>query len=220
MQLTLEGLLAARGRAGQDTPPGPGLVVVLVPGIFETAGFMEPLARTVRAHGYQTRVVRTLGLNHGPIPQMADRLAAYLDQLGAQRVAVVGHSKGGLLAKHVMVESGSVERIHGLVAVNTPFGGSPYARWIPVRALREFAPEDPVLLTLEANLAANSRITSVWASFDPHIPVGCELAGARNVEIDVPGHFNLLRSQELLDVVLSALGDLEARAAPPARPPR
>lgn len=210
LRLSVEGFLAVRNE-DQDAPPGPGLVVVLVPGIYETASFMEPLARAIRAHGYQTRLVRTLGLNHGPVPEMARRLAGYLRRLGAQRVAVVGHSKGGLIGKYVMVAADPPVPLDGLVAINTPFGGSPYARWVPFRALRAFAPGAPVLRTLAANWAANSRITSVWSTFDPHIPVGCELAGARNVEIDVPGHFNLLRSRELLDVVLASLADIDAR---------
>ncbi len=44
---------------------------------------------------------------------------------------------------------------------------------------------------------------STW--FDPHIPDGSDLPGARNVRLATPGHFRALRDPELLPLVLAEL---------------
>jgi hypothetical protein len=87
-------------------------------------------------------------------------------------------------------------------AVAAPFGGSRYARLFPARSVRAFAPSDPDLLELARRREVNDRIVSVYASFDPHIPEGSELAGARkNVRLDTGGHFRILADPRVLDEI-------------------
>jgi hypothetical protein len=38
----------------------------------------------------------------------------------------------------------------------------------------------------------NRRIVSVFGEFDPHIPGGSFLAGAKNVRLETGGHFRVL----------------------------
>jgi len=86
-----------------------------------------------------------------------------------------------------------------MVAISTPFRGSRYARWMPVRGLRALAPTHPSILALARHLDADSRIVSVYARFDPHIPEGSELAGAlRNVRLDTGGHFRVLADPRVI----------------------
>ena len=99
-----------------------------------------------------------------------------------------------------------------MVAINTPFAGSVYARWVPIAAVRAFAPTDTVLLALAAERDVNTRITSVYSRYDPHIPAGSVLAGARNIELATPGHFRVLADPALPEVLVTALG------APPGVP--
>lgn len=53
----------------------------------------------------------------------------------------------------------------------------------------------------------NSRIVSIFAAFDPHIPEGSHLEGATNVRLPIAGHFRVLASSELRDVLRDALGE-------------
>jgi hypothetical protein len=46
-----------------------------------------------------------------------------------------------------------------------------------------------------------SRVVSIWGWYDPHIPEGCFLAGARNIEVPVGGHFRILGSPTVLALV-------------------
>ena len=96
-------------------------------------------------------------------------------------VAIVAHSKGGLVGKHVMAPK--IGR-HG--AVGRPAGGHRLA----VQRLGDGPPRAesgsarlsgrrPGHRALAAERAVNERITSIYPSFDPHIPEGSALEGAQ-----------------------------------------
>ena len=86
-----------------------------------------------------------------------------------------------------------------MVAVATPFGGSRYARMLPVRSLRAFSPSDPSIMQIARQVDVNRRIVSIYAAFDPHIPEGSELSGAmKNVRLDSGGHFRVLADPRVL----------------------
>jgi triacylglycerol lipase len=120
-------------------------------------------------------------------------------------VVIVAHSKGGLIAKHMMVTDDVDGRIDSLIAINTPFGGSALADWAPVRTLRAFSPRDETVMTLAANRAANARITSIYSRLDPLIPDGSDLDGATNIRLSMVGHFRPLGSAALLTEIERAI---------------
>lgn len=198
-----EGLLR-RGTAEAYLRPEPRVPpdVVLVPGVYESWQFLRPLAQLLHREGHAVHVLPTLGYNRLPVPGAAALLGEYLGTHDLRDVVVVAHSKGGLIGKLAMVEHDPDGRIRGMVAVNTPFAGSVYARWIPLRAVRAFVPTDATLVALAADLEANTRITSVYSCWDPHIPGGSILEGAVNIEVPTPGHFRVLADPGLAAVVL------------------
>ena len=98
-------------------------------------------------------------------------------------------------------------RVCAMVAISTPFGGSRYARYLLIPTLRAFSSADPALMALGADIRANSRIVSIFGQFDPHIPEGSELVGARNVRIDTGGHFRILGEPATIKTVLIAVAD-------------
>jgi len=185
--------------------------VLLLPGVWETWRFLEPLARGLFAGGHPVHVVAPFGLNRGSIPDMADLAAAQLRDADLRGVVLVAHSKGGLIGKSVMGRADVGDRVLGMVAINTPFSGSPYARLLPVRSIRAFLPDDEVLTALAAQRADHGRIVSVATCFDPHIPTGSELPGARNVRLATPGHFRSLADPALLPLLERELDRLAAR---------
>jgi hypothetical protein len=179
--------------------------VVLIPGVYESWRFMRPLAVRLHRQRLSVHVVRRLGFNVAAIPDMARLVAAHLVQHDLDAVVIVAHSKGGLIGKYAMVHLDPEHRIRAMVAVNTPFAGSVRARWIPLAAVRAFAPADAILAALSVDEEVNARITSVSSRFDPHIPGGSELAGATNIELETPGHFRALRDPQLVPIIRAAL---------------
>ncbi|MEB7503722.1 alpha/beta hydrolase [Arthrobacter koreensis] len=178
--------------------------VVLIPGVYEDWQLLRPLAAALAAEGHPVHTVKTLGYNRGRIDEMARRVESYLVSAGLEDAAIVAHSKGGLIGKQVLLGAEG-NRIRRMVAVNTPFSGSPYARYFLIPSIRAFSPRNALLRSLQASLEANTRITSVYAAFDPHIPGGSGLDGARNIQLESMGHFRPLGDPELHRLVVREL---------------
>jgi hypothetical protein len=190
--------------------------VLLLPGVYESWRFLEPIVRALHGHGHPVHVVARFGLNRGSITDMTELAATALVGQGLEDVVAVAHSKGGLIGKSLMGRADVGARLLGMVAVNTPFSGSPYARWLPLRSVRDLLPDDEVIAALDAQRADNARIVSVATGFDPHVPTGSRLPGARNVRLATPGHFRSLADPELGPLLLR---ELERFAARRCRPP-
>ena len=185
-------------------PPAPGAgvkaPVLLIPGVFETWHYLEALGERLAAEGHAVHYLERLGLNREPIGETAALVQEHLDELDLRDVVVVGHSKGGLIGKHMLTVDDRDERIARLIAINTPFPGSPLARYA-VSAWREFAPDRPVIRTLAQATEVNARIVSIYSAFDQYIPGSSRLEGATNVELPLVGHFRVLEDPLLLDEV-------------------
>src|SRR5471032_194838 len=76
--------------------------VVILPGIYESWHYLRPIAERLSADGHPVHVIPTLGLNRAPIPATAALVHAQLVDRGLTGEAIVAHSKGGLVGKHVM----------------------------------------------------------------------------------------------------------------------
>lgn len=199
------------GGPGGATPE-PRAPVLLLPGIYETWEFLQPVATALARAGHPVHAVPDLRLNVRPVPEQADVVVEHLDRTGLTGVVLVAHSKGGLIGKRVML-SGAGDRVLGMVAIATPFGGSRWARYMLSRPLRSFDPRDPVLLALAGELLVNECITAVYPRFDPHIPETGRLEGARNIELPLSGHFRPLGHRLLVDTVVREVARVEAERA-------
>lgn len=189
--------------------------VLVIPGVYERWQFMLPLIRELHGRGHPVHVVAALRDNRASVPDAARVVSAYLASRDLRSVVIVAHSKGGLIGKHVMGFGEASARVRQMVAIATPFGGSRYARFMLGRTLRSFSPRDRTLALLSGSLGANARIVSVFARFDPHIPEGSALAGARNVRVETSGHFSVLRHREVRAEVLRVAA-MDVREPPPS----
>jgi len=194
--------ITGRG-APDDLARGSGVPILILPGIYETWRFVEPLARALHDRGHPVHVVTELGGNLRPVAESAERVGRLLEARALEDVVVVAHSKGGLIGKHLMAFHPAGARVRAMVAVATPFGGSRYSRLMPTPSLRAFRSGDATMRALAASAAVNARIVSVYGLFDPHIPEGSELAGAKNVRLSTGGHFRVLADPRVIAEVVS-----------------
>ena len=197
------------GAAGR--PP-----IVLLPGVLERWHFMSVIAERLHRAGYPVHVVRSLGINRRGAPQQAEHVGAFLAERDLRDAIVVAHSKGGLIGKFAMLHREVGERIAGMVAVATPFNGSPYARFFLDPSIREFSPTNRVIRSLAVEREVNARIVSIWPAFDQHIPTTSWLPGARaNIELPGTGHFRILSSRAVVDAVLRHVEAIASGAEAP-----
>jgi pimeloyl-ACP methyl ester carboxylesterase len=181
--------------------------VVMLPGIFETWRFLRPLATHIHERGHPVHVVTALERNLMAIADAATIVADHLDRHDLTDVTIVAHSKGGLVAKFLMGMPGAGDRIRRTIAVCTPFAGSTLARYVPFPSVRDLQPTNADLLQLAEARDVNERIVAISGWFDPHIPNAGPLEGARNISLKTSGHFRILASRELLDLVDGLLAE-------------
>lgn len=179
-------------RTGDRTP------LVVVPGVYETWRFMQPLIEDAHRRGHPVHVVEPLRRNARPVVEAAGQVSDYLRAHELDDVVIVAHSKGGLIGKQVMLGT-ERDRVRAMLAIATPFGGSRYARVMLARTLRSFSPRDATIVALSREAAVNTRIVSIYPAFDPHIPEGSELPGATNIGVETGGHFRILAHPRVRD---------------------
>jgi pimeloyl-ACP methyl ester carboxylesterase len=200
----------ARAIAGRTAPDafrsGTATPIVVIPGVYETWRFLQPLIRAMHERGHPVFVVDALNWNDRPVIEAADLVSAFLAEHDLRGVVLVSHSKGGLIGKYVMSSGHEASRVRSMLAVAAPFGGSFYAQFMLLPSLRIFSPKNATILALAHDVSVNSRIVSIYGDFDPHVPGGSELVGAKNVRLDTGGHFRVLANPRVM-AELAALAE-------------
>lgn len=111
--------------------------VVLVHGIWMTGLELRPLARRMRAAGYDVHIFHYPSLRAGPAANAA-RLNGFLEKLETDVVHLMAHSLGGLVLCHLFHDF-PVQRPGLVVMLGSPLRGSAVARhfhrWLLTRWL-------------------------------------------------------------------------------------
>jgi len=107
---------------GRGVPRGDGRLVLVLPGLFGNDLYLHPLRQWLRRIGYEP-VMSTISINAG----CPDRLTRRVEESFARRlrrhtgeVAIVGHSRGGMLGKALATRLG--DRCTRFVALGSPVG--------------------------------------------------------------------------------------------------
>ena len=94
------------------------------------------------------------------------------DRTGHERIHVIGHSLGGLVARYYVQCLGGDVRVDGLVTLGTPHGGTAWSRfaprWLPPGSIiAQLRPDSPVLVELEQPApTCQTSILAVYSDLD------------------------------------------------------
>jgi pimeloyl-ACP methyl ester carboxylesterase len=108
---------------GVGVEPGEGRPVLLIPGFLAGDGTLATMARWLRANGYWTHragIRANVGCSQDACEQIEERLEALAARSGS-RVALVGQSRGGVLAR--VVAARRPDLVSGIVALGAPTVG-------------------------------------------------------------------------------------------------
>jgi len=171
---------------------------------------------------------RSLGpvytINYGPplagIEHFAGQLAARIEAIcavtGAERVALIAHSMGGLVARAYLRRFGAA-RVEQLITIGTPHHGSMLARTFAGRCLAQMRPASRWLADINHDESAPPPvpITSIWSRHDSMVApqASAELRCARNVPLVGIGHNALLNHPDVIDEVARAIASARDAAA-------
>lgn len=102
--------------------------VIIVAGTLQSASVYEPLAARLRARGHQVYIYELPNLGRGDIAHSATGLAAFADKIrtdtGADKVDLIGHSQGGLVARQYVKFNGGAGHVRNLIGLGTPNRGT------------------------------------------------------------------------------------------------
>jgi triacylglycerol esterase/lipase EstA (alpha/beta hydrolase family) len=129
-------------------------------------------------------------------------------RLGVSQVDLVGHSLGGMIARHYVSAGGGAARVAHLVTIGSPHGGTPFARFGLGRTAAEMQVGSPLLATLGARpLPASVQATAIWSRADGLVSsrAQAQLAGAEMIEVDGLGHLAMLASRRVARAVIARL---------------
>ncbi len=193
--LARRGNAAAPGQRGllNHDPGAATTPILLVHGIVDNHSVFARLDHLLRARGFATVAAHDYGLLTRDVPRAAAALGDAAHRLvretGHERVQVVGHSLGGLLARWFVQKQGGDAVVDTLVTLGTPHTGTELARLAPAVPLlpmaRQLAPTSPVVRAL-AEPAPGCRTRFVaYASDIDHLVVPARRARLEHPDLDV-----------------------------------
>jgi len=184
---------------GAGSPP-----VLMIPGIYCNAGVWWRMRRRLSRSG-----LRTVAINLEPplasIDDFAEQLAEHIERVcaetAAERVALLGHSMGGIVARAYLQRFGDRGRVAKVITLAAPHHGSELARLAIGADGRQLRRGNPWLARLNESESVASRVPLVslftWQDNFVAPQHSSMLANATNVGLEGMGHFSLLFSREV-----------------------
>lgn len=194
-------------RARQGTRPP----VILLHGLFQNRGCLFWLQHRLRAAGYQ----QTISINTPPwrdLETLTEVLAKKVDELRIKlkvdKVILVGHSMGGIIARNYVQQRGGASNIGGVITLGSPHHGSKLAPFAISPMGKTLLPGSAFLRQLNsAAWPESTEAVSIYTRYDNMVlpAESAKMDGAQAVELDGMGHTALLFHPVSLQAVIDAM---------------
>jgi triacylglycerol lipase len=197
--------------------------ILLVHGIIDNHVTFTLMERALRRRGFQTLAAYDYGLLTHNISRAAVRLGEAIQKLSAatgyERIHVIGHSLGGLIARYYVQRLGGDSHVHTLVTLGTPHQGTQLAWAAPLLPLvRQLTPSSPVIQELAQPVAGcRTRFIAFHSNID-HLVVPSRNArldhpdlNVRNIAVRGVGHLSMANNRRIAFTIARALRQLDRR---------
>ena len=197
-----------------------GTPIILVHGFVDNRSIFTLLRRALRRRGFG----RVMTLSYSPLAQDIRTVAARLGQLvektceetGYERVHVVGHSLGGIIARYYVQRLGGDARVHTLCTLGSPHTGTFAAVLVPQRLVKQLRPGSDVMRELaEPAPGVRTRFVAFWSDLDQLIVPKRSARldhpdlSARNVLLRGVGHMSLPIDSRVVREITALLAHLD-----------
>ena len=198
-----------------------GTPILLVHGMVDNRSIFTLLRLGLRRRGFG----RVTSMNYSPFTadvrvaaaRLAEEVEALVAETGYERIHVVGHSMGGLIARYYVTRLGGDERVHTLVTLGTPHQGTYTAYGWPGALTRQLRPGSGLMRELdEPAPGCRTRFVVYWSDLDQMIfpqrnavLVHPDLS-ARNVDLHGVGHMSLPILGSVVHGISSTLAHLDS----------
>ncbi|MBN9520414.1 alpha/beta fold hydrolase, partial [bacterium] len=152
-----------------------GTPILLVHGIMDNRSVFTVFRRTLRRRGFGVVHAVNYSLFTGDVRDAAHQLRNHVEKLreqtGADKVHIVGHSLGGMIARYYVQRMGGSAVVDTLVTLGSPHTGTLTAYLMPTPLARQLRPGSELLEELSGPAPQNSpfpnrviRWPNPWAS--------------------------------------------------------
>jgi len=197
-----------------------GTPILLVHGMIDNRSIFTLLRRGLRRRGFG----RVLSVNYSPLTAdvrvaatwLAEEVESLVAETGYERVHVIGHSLGGLIATYYVTRMGGHARVHTLVTLGTPHGGTLNAYALPSQLCRQLRPGSPLMRELSAPApGCDTRFVAYWSDLDQMVfpqrnaRLNHPDLTVRNIEVHSTGHMSLPINGDVVHGISTALAQLD-----------
>ena len=209
-----------------------GTPILLIHGMADNRSVFTLLRRGLRRRGFGHMTTMNYSILTGDVrvaaAQLAEEIEAIVAETGYERIHVVGHSMGGLIARYYVTRLGGDERVHTLVTLGSPHHGTYLAYAWNSRIMQQLRPGSPLMQELEQPVeSCRTRFLCYWSDIDqlmfPQRTAALEHPdlNVTNVEMHGVGHMSLPIMQSVVHGIGAALAHLDSdgtTVAPGATP--
>ncbi len=172
--------------------------VLFLHGLFHNRACWVWLKFRLRRRGFDS--LHTLNLSPWrDIEAVTEKVSKRVDELrhalGVEKVHLVGHSMGGIVARNYIQIRGGADKVDRCILLATPNEGSKLAPFAVTGPGKAMMPRSDFLLRLaSAPLPSRARLMCIYSRHDNIVlPYqSCRLEEVRNIELPGMGHTSLL----------------------------
>lgn len=198
-----------------------GTPILLVHGMVDNRSIFTLLRLGLRRRGFG----RVTSMNYSPFTadvriaaaQLAEEVEALVAETGYERIHVVGHSMGGLIARYYVTRLGGDERVHTLVTLGTPHQGTYTAYGWTNQLTRQLRPGSPLMRELDQPVPrCRTRFVVYWSDLDQmvfpqrHAALVHPDLAVRNIDLHAVGHMSLPIIGSVVHGISSTLAHLDS----------
>jgi pimeloyl-ACP methyl ester carboxylesterase len=198
-----------------------GTPILMIHGMADNRSIFTVLRRNLQRRGFHRVISLNYSVRTGDVREAAERLSAHIEGIcadtGFERIHVIGHSMGGLIARYYVQCLGGDQRVHTLVTLGSPHGGTATAYLVPHRLGRQLRPGSDIVTELAAPAPdCRTRFLAVWSDLDQMIVPKANARidhpdlVAHNVHVSGVGHMSLPIHRRAVHVISMTLAQLDA----------
>lgn len=204
-----------------------GTPILLLHGLADNHSIFTLLRRGLLRRGFsqvfamnysvRTKDVRTAAV------QLAEEVEAIVAETGYERIHVVAHSLGGVIARYYVTRLGGDERVHTLATLGSPHHGTLLAHVLPTTLTRQLRPGSPLMAELNQPApGCRTRVIAFWSDTDeaviPAVNASLDQDGVEvtNVRLRGVGHMSLPILPSVVHRLARSLTQLDSDGDPTA----
>ncbi len=206
------GLIRYAGAPLPSADGGARTPVLLVHGYVCNRGIWHPFAQWLAARGHPVDSVNlepAFGTIDDYLPIVAEGVRRLRERSGRDRIAIVAHSMGGVVARAYLASAGAGS-VCAVVTLGSPHAGTWLARMGYGRNVAQMVPGCGWLGGLQAREAqgTGALFTTIWSPHDNIVMpqrASQHLAGATSVAVPGRGHLQLAYDPEVWRIAADAV---------------